>query len=74
MRWYAPDQADMKQPEADPSCLSSMAQQIACALNLRVFGFDAILDVDGNLNVIDVNDWPSFSKFRDEAASEIAKL
>lgn len=74
MRWYAPDQADMKQPEADSSCLSSMAQQIACALNLRVFGFDAILDVDGNLNVIDVNDWPSFSKFRDEAASEIAKL
>lgn len=54
--------------------LSSFAQKISAAVGLIVFGFDAILTAEGALSVIDVNDWPSFSKFREEAADAIATL
>ncbi|MCW5698890.1 MAG: hypothetical protein KIT00_03510 [Rhodospirillales bacterium] len=44
----------------------------AGALGLEVFGGDAIATGDGELYIIDINAWPSFARFRDEAAREIA--
>ena len=54
--------------------LKSTAEAVARTFGLQVFGFDAIVSPDGNLVVIDVNDWPSFSSCREEAASAIVSL
>lgn len=58
----------------DEAQLADMARRIALTLRLQVFGFDVIVAPDGSLSVIDVNDWPSFSACRDEAADSIAAL
>ncbi|MBQ0056722.1 MAG: hypothetical protein KBT20_03600 [Bacteroidales bacterium] len=52
--------------------LQDVATRIARVLRLRYFGFDAIIGKDGNISVIDVNDWPSYSRYRDVAARAIA--
>ncbi len=44
----------------------------AAALGLDVFGGDLVVPADGPPVVIDVNDWPSFARCRDEAADAIA--
>lgn len=54
--------------------LRTIAVRIAQTLELSVFGFDAIVAPDGTIYVIDVNDWPSFSACRQEAAERIARL
>ena len=41
---------------------------------LPVFGGDFIVDPDGVARLIDLNDWPSFSACREEAADAIARL
>ncbi|MFS6554926.1 hypothetical protein VPJ68_05445, partial [Parabacteroides distasonis] len=38
-----------------------------------MYGGDAIVTADGNFVIIDFNDWPSFSRCRDEAAEAIAE-
>lgn len=58
----------------DKSVLQQLALAVARASGLQVFGFDVILGDDGHATVIDVNDWPSFSRFQDEAARAIAAL
>jgi hypothetical protein len=44
----------------------------ARTLGLEVFGGDLIVGDDGRPVVVDLNDWPSFSRCRDEAAEAIA--
>jgi glutathione synthase/RimK-type ligase-like ATP-grasp enzyme len=44
----------------------------AAALGLGVFGGDLVVGTDGRPVLIDVNDWPSFARCRDEAAEAIA--
>lgn len=39
---------------------------------LTIFGGDAIISADGTIHIIDLNDFPSFSPCRDEAAEAIA--
>ncbi len=51
----------------------AMAEKAAQATDVIVYGGDAIINADGQPTVIDFNDWPSFSRCRDEAASAIAK-
>ena len=53
-----------------PSAKSRAAP--AQALELEVWGGDAIVTPAGEIFVIDVNAWPSFALFRDEAADHIA--
>lgn len=53
---------------------AATAERIAQALHLQVFGFDLMVDAQQQAYVIDVNDWPSFSPCRDEAAKQIANL
>lgn len=50
------------------------ALRVARALDLMVFGMDCVVGSDGRLTVIDVNDWPSFTVCRTEAAEAIAAL
>lgn len=43
-------------------------------LHLGVYGGDAIIGPDGVARLIDLNDWPSFSACREEAADAIVRL
>ena len=40
---------------------------------MKVYGGDCIVGEDGNIRIIDFNDWPSFAPCRNEAAPFIAK-
>jgi hypothetical protein len=44
----------------------------ALALGLEIFGGDLVVGDDGRPVLVDVNDWPSFARCRDEAAGAIA--
>lgn len=54
--------------------LRDMAARAAAATGTDVYGGDCIIDRDGGITVIDFNDWPSFSRCRDEAAEAIAEM
>lgn len=41
---------------------------------LKVYGGDAIIGPDGTARIIDLNDWPSFSACREQAAKAIADM
>jgi hypothetical protein len=56
----------------DPRALADLTRRAAAVLGLEVFGGDAIVTPRGDLILIDLNAWPSFALFRDEAAAEIA--
>ena len=48
--------------------------RLAAAVGVSVYGGDAIIRSDGSFCLIDFNDWPSFSRCREEAADAIASL
>lgn len=54
--------------------LKRLADLSADALGLEIYGGDAVISPDGEITLIDVNDWPSFAPIRDEASKHIAKL
>lgn len=58
----------------DASRLQAEAVRLSQLTGMAVYGGDAIIDEDGNFYIIDFNDWPSFSRCRDEAAVAIASL
>ncbi len=63
--------AHIKYREED---LRAIAWGIARTFGIEIFGFDVIVEPDGHIVVIDVNDWPSFSAYRQKGASAIAAL
>jgi len=52
--------------------LKKYATNSARALGLEILGGDAIISPEGQISIIDVNDWPSFAPIRDEASKIIA--
>ena len=56
----------------DAAVLETAARKAAAALQLEVWGGDAIVGPDGAPVVIDLNAWPSFALYRDRAADAIA--
>lgn len=56
----------------DEQELINLAKKSADILNIKIYGGDAIISSKGEIKLIDVNDWPSFSPCRDEAAGFIA--
>ena len=54
--------------------LKETAFKAAEALGLSIFGGDAIITPEGEIYIIDLNDFPSFSPVRKEAAREIATI
>jgi glutathione synthase/RimK-type ligase-like ATP-grasp enzyme len=71
-RWfYHKDQVVAGHP-LDPERLAALAHAAAAALGLEVYGGDAIATRDGALVLLDLNAWPSFALYRDEAAPVIA--
>jgi hypothetical protein len=52
--------------------LKDISDAAAAALNIYIYGGDAIVDKQGKFHIIDFNDWPSFAPCRTIAAPEIA--
>jgi len=71
-RWFHPREKPVSGHGFDAAALAEIACRAADALGLEVWGGDAIVTPDGSIFVIDVNAWPSFALFRDEAADHIA--
>jgi len=71
-RWFFADGSVPIGPLDEPR-LRAAAFAAAARLGLEVFGGDAILVAPDRPVLIDVNDWPSFARFRDDAAIAIAR-
>lgn len=56
----------------DAEQLRETALQAAEAMNINIFGGDCIITAEGEIYIIDINDFPSFSAYRSEAAKAIA--
>lgn len=55
------------------TALRKTVAQLAELAGVAVYGGDAIIDEHGSFYIIDFNDWPSFSRCRDEAARAIVQ-
>lgn len=53
--------------------LQRLAEHAARLAGVAVFGGDAIVTLEGQPVLIDLNDWPSFSRCREDAAQEIIR-
>ena len=72
-RWYDADAGYGKtRPEVDEDRLKALAFDAAALLGLEVFGGDVAFPRPDRPVLIDMNDWPSFAPFREEAARAIA--
>jgi len=51
--------------------LRDLAENAAAATGLSIYGGDLVVH-DRGITIIDLNDWPSFARFRDRASQKIA--
>lgn len=59
--------------EFDEAELRKACEKAAAITGVVIYGGDCIIDHEGNFQIIDFNDWPSFAPCRAEAAPFIAK-
>lgn len=71
-RWFYHKDQTLAGHPLDPRQLGRHARRAAGALGLEIYGGDAIATADGGLVLLDLNAWPSFALYRDEAAPVIA--
>jgi hypothetical protein len=71
-RWFYHKDQTLAGHPLDAGRLAALAHAAATALGLEVYGGDAIATAGGDLTLLDVNAWPSFALYRDEAAPVIA--
>lgn len=57
----------------DLGLLKELCNRAATEVGIEIYGGDCIVGDDGNIQIIDFNDWPSFAPCRAEAAPHIAK-
>jgi hypothetical protein len=57
--------------EAELKCLAIRSAEI---LKLWIYGGDAVVDKNGVITIVDIDDWPSFAPVREEASLAIANL
>ena len=69
--WFYPGEASGH--PVDEAKLQQLAEAAASAAGLDIFGGDVIVAADGELTLIDLNDWPSFAPCRDRASEAIAQ-
>ena len=58
----------------DAEALKRDSEQLSQLTGISIYGGDCIIRPDGSYVLIDFNDWPSFSRCRQEAAEAIARL
>lgn len=71
-RWFYHKGQQIAGHQFDPEKMADLARRAASALGLEIFGGDMIVSEGGTATVIDLNAWPSFALFREEAAERIA--
>jgi hypothetical protein len=71
-QWFYHRDKGMLGHAFDASRLHAAALDAAAALGLEIFGGDAIIRPDGEPMIIDLNAWPSYALYRDQAAHAIA--
>ena len=59
--------------EFDKERMRAICQSASEVLDVKIYGGDCIVSPDGDIRIIDFNDWPSFAPCRTEAAPYIAK-
>ena len=70
-RWFHHKDQRLAGHPVDANHLGRLARQAAAALGLEIYGGDMIATA-GGLVLLDLNAWPSFALFREEAAPVIA--
>jgi hypothetical protein len=53
--------------------MRAICQKASEVLDVKIYGGDCIISPEGDIRIIDFNDWPSFAPCRNEAAPHIAK-
>lgn len=71
-RWFYHKDQHIAGHSFVPERLAALAHGAAAALGLEIYGGDAIVSDGGAMTVIDLNAWPSFALYREEAAERIA--
>src|SRR5256886_2288204 len=71
-RWFYHKEQRLAGHSFDKARLARLVRSAAAALGLEVYGGDAIISPAGAPVLLDVNAWPSFALYRDEAAARIA--
>src|SRR5713101_5194994 len=71
-RWFYHEDQRLSGHAFDQRALARLVRQAAGALGLEIYGGDCIATASGEIVPIDLNAWPSFALFREEAASVIA--
>ncbi len=71
-RWFHHRDQQLAEHRFDADALGALVRRAAAALGLEVWGGDAIVTAGGGLTLLDVNAWPSFALYRDEASAAIA--
>lgn len=64
---------EIKHHPFDADAMRKIVFDAANAVGLSIYGGDCIVNEKGEISIIDLNDFPSFSSVREEAAKEIAK-
>lgn len=57
----------------DENLLKDYCGRAATALDIHIYGGDAIISSKGEMHIIDFNDWPSFAPCREQASVHIAQ-
>ena len=71
-RWFYHREQRVAGHPFDAVQLARTVRRAALALGLDVYGGDAIVTPAGEMVLLDVNAWPSFALYREEAAERIA--
>jgi len=71
-RWFYHKEQRVAGHPLDPRQLVQLVRHAAAALGLEIYGGDAIATATGQVLLLDVNAWPSFALYREEAAPRIA--
>ncbi len=57
----------------DKELMRDICHKASEVLDVKIYGGDCIVSPEGDIRIIDFNDWPSFAPCRQEAAPHIAK-
>jgi hypothetical protein len=70
-RWFYHKEQRLAGHRFDEAALAQLVRRAAAALGLEIYGGDCIVTPGGGLVLIDLNAWPSFALYRDEAGPTI---
>lgn len=73
-QWFYHKNQDLQNHPFSQEELQEVTRRAALALDLNVYGGDAIVTPEGGIFLIDINAWPSFALFRGEASDVISRF